>query len=126
MGELHPALLDLAYDNNWFKLFVPEIYGGPGLMLPEILRLEEELAASDGSLGWTVTLCSGAGWFAGFLDPELAAAVFADPKVCFAGSGAVSGTAVKHEDRLPHQWTLELCQRCCTCHHLYSQLHLKR
>lgn len=98
MGELHPVLLKLAYDHHWFKLFVPEVYGGPGLMLPEILRLEEALSAADGSLGWTVTLCSGAGWFAGFLDPELAEAVFADHKVCFAGSGAVSGTAVQHEN----------------------------
>ncbi|MET3113384.1 alkylation response protein AidB-like acyl-CoA dehydrogenase [Pedobacter sp. CG_S7] len=95
LGELHPGLLKLAYDNDWFKLFVPEIYGGPGLMLPEILRLEEALAAEDGSLGWTVTLCSGAGWFAGFLDPELAKTVFSDRKVCFAGSGAVGGIAVK-------------------------------
>ena len=96
LGELHPELLKIAYDNDWFKLFVPEIYGGPGLMLPEILRLEEALAAEDGSLGWTVTLCSGAGWFAGFLDPELAKTVFSDAKVCFAGSGAVGGVAVKN------------------------------
>jgi alkylation response protein AidB-like acyl-CoA dehydrogenase len=93
-GELHQELLKLAYKNNWFKLFVPALYGGPGFLLPEILRLEEALSAEDGSLGWTVTLCSGAGWFAGFLDPALATEVFADKKVCFAGSGAVSGTAV--------------------------------
>jgi len=95
LGTLHTELLSLAYRNNWFKLFVPEVYGGPGLMLPDILRLEEEIAAADGSLGWTVTLCSGAGWFAGFLAPELATEVFADPEVCFAGSGAVGGTARK-------------------------------
>lgn len=93
-GALHEELLKLAYENNWFKLFVPAVYGGPGLLLPEILRLEEALAAADGSLGWTVTLCSGAGWFAGFLDPGLATELFADPEVCFAGSGAVGGTAV--------------------------------
>ncbi|QIL38681.1 acyl-CoA dehydrogenase [Pedobacter sp. HDW13] len=97
MGKLHPAILELAYQENWFKLFVPEVYGGANKKLPEILRLEEQLAEADGSLGWTVTLCAGAGWFAGFLNPELAADIFADREVCFAGSGAVGGKAVKTE-----------------------------
>lgn len=95
MGKLHPEILALAYQENWFKLFVPQIYGGPGKKLPEILRLEEELAEADGSLGWTITLCAGAGWFAGFLNPELALEIFADREVCFAGSGAIGGVAVK-------------------------------
>lgn len=98
IGELHPEILNLAYQENWFKLFVPEVYGGAGKKLPEILRLEEELAEADGSLGWTVTLCAGAAWFAGFLAPELAEEVFADRQVCFAGSGAVGGTATKTEN----------------------------
>lgn len=97
MGELHPKILEIAYQENWFKLFVPKAYGGPGKKLPEILRLEEELAEADGSLGWTVTLCAGAAWFAGFLSPGLATEIFADRKVCFAGSGAVGGTATKTE-----------------------------
>ncbi|WP_412466023.1 acyl-CoA dehydrogenase family protein [Pedobacter sp. KLB.chiD] len=95
MGRLHPEILELAYQENWFKLFVPEVYGGPGKKLPEILRLEEELAEADGSLGWTVTLCAGAGWFAGFLNPALAEEIFAEREVCFAGSGAVGGVAIK-------------------------------
>lgn len=98
MGELHPALLEIAYQEQWFKLFVPAAYGGPGKMLPEILRLEEALAKADGSLAWTVTLCSGAGWFAGFLDPVLARELFADRKVCFAGSGEIGGNAIYHGD----------------------------
>lgn len=95
MGQLHPEILEQAYQENWFKLFVPEVYGGAGKKLPEILRLEEELAEADGSLGWTITLCAGAAWFAGFLNPELAEEIFSDKKVCFAGSGAVGGIAVK-------------------------------
>jgi len=98
LGELHPEILELAYQENWFKLFVPQIYGGAGKKLPEILRLEEELAEADGSLGWTVTLCAGAAWFAGFLNPELASEIFADKKVCFAGSGAVGGIATETEN----------------------------
>ncbi|UKT64341.1 acyl-CoA dehydrogenase family protein [Pedobacter mucosus] len=95
LGDLHPEILELAYQEQWFKLFVPKIYGGAGKKLPEILRLEETLAQADGSLGWTITLCAGAAWFAGFLDPTLAEEVFADRKVCFAGSGAVGGSAKK-------------------------------
>ena len=98
LGQLHPEILEQAYKENWFKLFVPKIYGGAGKQLPEILRLEEQLAAADGSLGWIVTLCTGAAWFAGFLDPVLATSVFSDEKVCFAGSGAVGGTALKTEN----------------------------
>lgn len=94
-GKLESEILEIVYQEQWFKLFVPKAYGGPGKKLPEILRLEEELASVDGSLAWTVTLCSGAAWFAGFLDPALAKEVFADRKVCFAGSGAVGGTAIK-------------------------------
>ncbi|RYF14151.1 MAG: acyl-CoA dehydrogenase [Flavobacteriales bacterium] len=106
LGELHPDVLELAYQQEWFKLYVPVAYGGPGKKLPEILRLEEDLAYVDGSTAWTVTLCSGAGWFAGFLEPELAADIFADRKVCFAGSGAVGGTAQKTENgyRINGHW----------------------
>jgi len=98
IGQLHPEILEQAYRENWFKLFVPEVYGGAGKKLPEVLRLEEELAEADGSLGWTVTLCAGAGWFAGFLDPTLANEIFTDREVCFAGSGAVGGTAIKYDN----------------------------
>jgi alkylation response protein AidB-like acyl-CoA dehydrogenase len=98
LGTLHPDVLEIAYQQEWFKLYVPKVYNGPGKTLPEILHLLENLAYTDGSLGWTVTLCSGAGWFAGFLDPELATEVFTNRAVCFAGSGAVGGTAIKNEN----------------------------
>ena len=78
LGTLDPEILEIAYQQEWFKLYVPKIYGGLGKTLPDILKLEEDLAYLDGSLGWTVTLCSGAGWFAGFLDPDLAKEVVAE------------------------------------------------
>src|SRR5438874_9425169 len=93
LGRLHPAQLDLIYQQGWFKLFVPRQYGGLELGLPEALQVEEALAWADGSTGWTVTLCSGANWFIGFLQPEQAKNIFEDPKVCLAGSGHPSGTA---------------------------------
>lgn len=94
MRELHPEILDLIYSQQWFNLFVPLEYGGLNKTLPQAVRLEEALAWADGSLGWTLTLCAGANWFAGFLDSALAEKIFADKKACLAGSGAPTGTAV--------------------------------
>ena len=92
-GRLHNDQLDIIYRQQWFKMFVPPDYGGLGLSLPEILKIEECLSWADGSTAWVVTLCSGAGWFIGFLDPGLASDVFRDDRVCLAGSGAIGGVA---------------------------------
>ncbi|HEY4063672.1 MAG TPA: acyl-CoA dehydrogenase family protein [Puia sp.] len=93
LGRLHPDQLEILYAQGLFNLYVPRSYGGLELSLPEGLRIEEELARIDGSLGWTVTLCSGANWFVGFLRPELARVLFADRRVCLAGSGRADGVA---------------------------------
>ncbi|HSN08290.1 MAG TPA: hypothetical protein VLS85_04585 [Hanamia sp.] len=93
MGALHPKQLSVIYKENWFNLYVPTEYGGLGLSLPEGLRIQESLAWIDGSTGWTVTLCSGANWFIGFLQPETAATIFNSDKVCLAGSGRQTGIA---------------------------------
>jgi len=92
-GQLHPEQIGLIRQNNWLNLFVPKQYGGLELALPEALRIEEALAWVDGSMGWTLTLCSGAAWFVGFLDPGFAKQLFADPLVCLAGSGRATGIA---------------------------------
>ena len=97
-GKLTKRQLLLINDQQWFKILVPAVYGGRQLALPEVLQLEEALAYADGSLGWEVTLCSGAGWFGGFLHPDIAKLVFAGEAVCLAGRGAVHGTAEKTDN----------------------------
>ncbi|MGV3706264.1 MAG: acyl-CoA dehydrogenase family protein [Arcticibacter sp.] len=94
-GQLHPEIIKLIERERWFKLYLPEEHGGRNTDLPGILRLLESLAKADGSTGWTVTLCSGASWFAGFLEDELRDEIFLKPDTCITGSGATSGTAVK-------------------------------
>src|SRR6267154_1382961 len=80
LGKLHPKQLSVIYAQKWFNLFVPIAYKGLELSLPEGLKIEEGLAWSDGSTGWTVTLCSGANWFIGFLKPELVKEIFNNDK----------------------------------------------
>jgi alkylation response protein AidB-like acyl-CoA dehydrogenase len=92
-GRLTANQLAIIYREGWFKMFVPKALGGMELSLPEGLRMEEALARVDGSLGWTVTLCSGATMFVGYLDQVAAAEIFKDPAVCFGGSGQPSGVA---------------------------------
>ena len=96
--QLHPNQLKIIYEEQWLNLFVPKKFNGLGVSLPEALYVEEALAYTDGALGWTVTLCAGAAWFVGFLNPELSEIIFKDKKVCFAGSGKISGTASKKKD----------------------------
>lgn len=97
-GILSNEELEIIYHEKWFKLFVPKINGGLELTLPDGLETEEELARIDGSLAWTITLCSGASQFIGYLRTDLSEKVFRNEKVCFGGSGSVTGTAIETED----------------------------
>ncbi|MFT4022823.1 MAG: hypothetical protein QM664_03440 [Flavihumibacter sp.] len=92
-GRLHPAQLGLIFEHNWFSLFVPAACGGIAAGLPAALHLLEGIAWADGACGWVTTLCSGAGWFSGFMEPAVCARIWAGPRVCMAGSGAVNGIA---------------------------------
>ncbi|HEX8041512.1 MAG TPA: acyl-CoA dehydrogenase [Chryseosolibacter sp.] len=93
LNDLHPRQLNIIYRQKWFQLFVSKEYGGAGYSLPEVLKLEEGIAWADGSAGWVVTLCGGAAWFVGFLQPALARELLSAGNVCFAGSGAATGVA---------------------------------
>ncbi|MBA3829361.1 MAG: acyl-CoA dehydrogenase [Taibaiella sp.] len=92
---LHPAQLAVFYRQQWFKALVPAAYGGLELPLPEMVALEEAVSYADGSASWVMTLCSGAGWFAGFIDPVVAAIFFSGTNICICGSGAATGYAEK-------------------------------
>ncbi len=92
-GMLHNEQLKVIYKKKWFKLLVPKLYSGLQISLPDLVRLQEAISWADGSTGWVVTLCTGAGWFGGFINAETARQVLNDPKTCLAGSGATSGTA---------------------------------
>lgn len=107
IGALPADWLDRIYQEKWFKMFVPQELGGLGYSFPKALQVEEQLAKLDGSLGWTITLCAGAGWFVGFMDETLRKEVFPAPNLCLAGSGFVGGKAnlVNGEYELSGEWT---------------------
>jgi alkylation response protein AidB-like acyl-CoA dehydrogenase len=106
LGQLHPAQLSMVHQLQWFKLLAPKVYGGLETSLPNLVRLQEAISWADGSFGWVITLCCGAGWFGGFMEPGTAMQIFNTPGLCLAGSGAVSGEAEIIDDgyRLNGTW----------------------
>jgi alkylation response protein AidB-like acyl-CoA dehydrogenase len=105
-GFLHPVQQALIHHRGWLRFLAPQAAGGAEVALPAMVRLEEQLASVDGSLAWVVTLCAGAGWFAGFLPPALAKEIVGTKRVCAAGSGAPTGYADIEGDgyRLSGKW----------------------
>ncbi len=90
-------VLEWIVAKNLWNVWVPRHYGGLEKSLSEGLKTLRELAVIDSSLGWTVTLCSGANYFVGNLEPKIASEIFAEnpEKVCFGGSGGAFGKAEK-------------------------------
>lgn len=100
------AQLDLTIAEKWFKIWVPQSLGGLGFSLLEGLQFLEELAYHDGGLAWTITLCSGANLFVGFIDPQIGNEIFKNPQVCLGGSGRASGYAEREQGgyRIKGHW----------------------
>ncbi|MBO0340203.1 acyl-CoA dehydrogenase [Flagellimonas profundi] len=85
----------IAQENLW-NLWVPKSHGGLEMSLADGLDTLRSLAQLDGSLGWTVTLCSGANFFIGNLPKEAGHELFnGNNRPVFGGSGGVFGTADK-------------------------------
>lgn len=102
---LTPEQLGWIYERKLFKLWVPEKFDGLEADFLEGIKTLEQLAYEDGSLAWTVTLCSGANLFVGYINSQ-EQKVFQDKKVCLGGSGFNSGIAQKNEMgyRITGEW----------------------
>jgi len=107
-GFLLPDQQSLIHQQGWLKMLAPRAAGGAELPLTRVVRLEEAIAEADGSMGWVVTLCAGAGWFAGFLPPDTAREIISTRDVCLAGSGAPTGFADKEGEgyRITGRWDI--------------------
>lgn len=97
---LPPSALSWVAEKNFWNIWVPKKYGGLELSFLEGLQTLKNIAKMDGSLGWTVTLCSGANFFIGNLKENVAAEMFLKPdtQICLGGSGGVFGHAEKIDD----------------------------
>ncbi|MCY0968200.1 acyl-CoA dehydrogenase family protein [Chryseobacterium wangxinyae] len=94
-SEVSESIMNQIHHERLLQIWVPKMYGGLGFRLKEGLSVLFDWSKIDGSLGWMLTLCSGANFFSRNLKPNIAKELFSDPKTCFGGSGMIGGTAEK-------------------------------
>lgn len=97
-SEVPQSIMAQIHHERLLQIWVPKRYGGLGLRLKEGLQLLFDWSKIDGSLGWMLTLCSGANFFSRNLKPNIAKEFFSNLKTCFGGSGMIGGTAEKQND----------------------------
>lgn len=94
-------------DAGIFRAWVPRVYGGGELDPGEGLRVIEEVARADGSVGWCVMIGMATGVVAAML-PEAAAreSYGSDPRLITGGAIAPTGKAHRSEGgyRLSGRW----------------------
>lgn len=96
--SISDEVLTHIYKTKALQIWVPKVYGGLGYNFKTGLTALYEWARIDGSLGWMLTLCSGANYFSRNMLPELAKTLFSEEQTCFGGSGMVGGTAEEQPD----------------------------
>lgn len=97
-SEVPQSIMTQIHHERLLQIWVPKRYGGLGLRLNQGLQLLFDWSKIDGSLGWMLTLCSGANFFSRNLKPNIAKELFSNSKTCFGGSGMIGGTAEKQND----------------------------
>jgi alkylation response protein AidB-like acyl-CoA dehydrogenase len=99
-----------------FRMLVPRSHGGAELDLPAEMRVIEELARADGSVGWTVMIGRSAPVVLGRLPRATFDAVYAEgPDVILGGTFNPSGVATPVDGgfRVTGQWSFASgCQHC--------------
>ena len=94
LGALPPDLVDTIRPTGVFRQCVPDDLGGPGLTVTESLRVFEEFAYHDGSVGWCVAIASTTSVLASYLPDPHAADLFGDPGAIGGGFVVPRGRAV--------------------------------
>ena len=91
--RVHPDLIAELREAGCFRMLLPRSHGGDEMDLVSAMRVLEELARADGSVGWVVAI-GGAGWLdLCDLPRSTFDALYADGPIVTAGAFAPSGTA---------------------------------
>ncbi len=106
-GHLDPAVVAALAATGINRLVLPIELGGFAASPRRAVELVEHIAAIDGSTAWAAAIGFGTNLFAGYLPPDGAAEVFADPDQSNAAMFAPLGEVIPARDgslRLTGRW----------------------
>jgi alkylation response protein AidB-like acyl-CoA dehydrogenase len=92
--QMPQRLVAAMADAGLFRLSMPRALGGPELDPLTQLRVVEALSMIDASVGWTAYVGLHSGYFAAFLEPDVARDMYADLDAFTGGATKADGTAV--------------------------------
>lgn len=106
-GHLDPAVVAALAASGINRLLLPVELGGFAASPRRTVEMVEQIAAVDGSTAWAAAIGFGTNFFAGYLPPDGAAEVFADPDQTNASMFAALGEVTEDGDghlRLTGRW----------------------
>jgi len=85
-AQMPREVADALHRAGMFRIFLPRSMGGGELTIPDSLRLIEEIARIDASVGWNLAIGSAGPLFGHCLSREAYETIFRDPRGVIAGS----------------------------------------
>jgi indole-3-acetate monooxygenase len=104
--RLPVALVEAMRTAGIFSLWLPRTLGGPALNVVDFIKVVEELARFDGSVGWCASVGACYSRLAGYLAPDVADKIFDGGRSVLAGTLNPTGKAVAVADgyRVTGRW----------------------
>ena len=85
-AQMPREVADAFHEAGMFRILIPREMGGADLTVPDQLRLCEEVARVDGSVGWNLAICSGGPLFGRNLSRAAFEKIYGDRRGVSAGS----------------------------------------
>ena len=92
--RLPSGLVSSMRASGIFSLWLPRSLGGVAMTVVDYVKVVEQLARMDGSVGWCASIGASYSRLAAYLNPEIALAVFGGGRTVVAGQLMASGKAV--------------------------------
>src|SRR5260370_23740484 len=77
--RLTPAVTAALIENGFYRVLLPQSFGGTEAPLEIFMQMQEEIAKADASTAWCVGQCSICAMTAAYLDADAADEIFNTP-----------------------------------------------